>query len=314
MKTTALSVLISFLLVAGLSAWGQADQLGVHSFNKGCVACHTPHSTGRTDTTTTRYFAPNQAGSPFAPIAQGFTWSASSTGQPVNGNVYLWNRALPQTTFKTWDGGQITGTDVTGPQNAEVHTLLCLTCHDNSMNSTYMSLGNWLAGAHVGFTPGTVSGGKISYGIGNLSNSHPVHIRYADTDGSGNVVAPEEFWQVSINSNGTVTFRDADTNQLGDGAHTGHPAKLYAEGGAAYVECASCHDPHRQTKYAYRKANGAYAVGDDNSTVHYIRGPYSDPYALAGNTTDNGVMNAGFCRSCHYGKSMEYVNNAGAPR
>jgi hypothetical protein len=319
-----LKILLSVVLLMTVpAAWAQGlDLLGVHNFSNGCPACHTPHGNSVRDLTASRFFPPGTAGNP--PIPQGFTWTAASANDPISANVFLWNRGISPVTYTTWDGGTISSASVTSAQNAVVHTLMCMTCHDNSMYSQFMTRANWgfpavvdtLAGYasppsygnHIGITPGTVSGGAITWGNGNLANSHPVHSVYAiqTVNGEGQTVTSTGpgLWQVTINSDNSVAFADSSI---------AHPAKLYAEGGNAYVECTTCHDPHRQTKYAYSNG-GSWVVGAENSTVRFLRGAYSSPAAGAGNTTQDGLMNATFCRGCHYNKTQQFVINGGRPQ
>ena len=139
-----------------------------------------------------------------------------------------------------------------------------------------------------------------------LLTTHPVHVKY--TSGGYN-------WVVSVNA-GTNTVSWQDTTFVpytGAGSYIGHPAKLYTNGVDAYVECTSCHEPHRLNHVAYK--NGASWIVDTGAaatTADYIRGPYNvvgDTHG--GNVVANGEQNSGFCRSCHFSKSVEYFNHSG---
>ncbi len=119
----------------------------------------------------------------------------------------------------------------------------------------------------------------------DLSSSHPVDVAYS---GGYN-------WAITI-SGGRVSF--TDTAFAG-----GHPARLYldAAGTTAYVECSTCHNPH-----AWQNAVVTIAgVKTSKKTDKFVRGWY-DP-------TD-GSSQANFCRSCHYSKTMDYWNYAGAAK
>lgn len=119
----------------------------------------------------------------------------------------------------------------------------------------------------------------------DLSTSHPVDVKYGSAYD----------WAITI-TNGAVKF--TDTAFVG-----GHPARLYvdAAGANAYVECSTCHNPH-----AWQNAVVTLAgVKTSKPTDLFVRGWY-DP-------TD-GASQANFCRSCHYSKTMDYWNNAGAPK
>jgi hypothetical protein len=124
-------------------------------------------------------------------------------------------------------------------------------------------------------------------------------------DGGISALGGSYYWKVTPNADGTVKYADTDTNQIGDSGFYGHPGRLYSDGTTAWVECTSCHNPHRQTSPAWVNTTGKYTVGAYGTTTYYIRGPYS---------TLDGTISAGFCRSCHYDKSPEYIANGGASK
>jgi hypothetical protein len=319
------------------TTWLNADGDQGH-ISHGCMLCHAPHSANAVissaavkpacfpGTPTPSCFTAGDGG--FAPgnfsgaypgitsIVTGFS------GGPVQGSIYLWGTAITNQTYTTWEGTTINQSNITtGKNSAVVHTLLCMSCHDNA-NSSYGM------GAGYGFAPGT------EYGTGNtvtdsysdhiglstinsagtgwntnstLNNSHPVHVVYTGLVANGE-------WL--INPDGT--FQDA-TFVLDSVGDVGHPAKLWIDGGVgsggpAYVECTSCHDPHRETVFAYWTGT-KYQIGAAGSTLFYLRGPYSNPEVLSGPSGGNsGVVNANFCRSCHYDKSEMYANNSGGAK
>ncbi len=304
------------------SSGAAVDVLGGHGSRGGCMFCHTPHSTGRVDATATASYnatGGTVAGGPYGTSTtwagqNGFTWQAATVGQSISGGIYLWGRAMTNVVYKTWDGKTQFGGGTYTADSPEVHTLLCMTCHDNSMSGYAMTAN--ITGQHGGWgTPVTTTNGSTStsqdpgataisslngstttvWGQGDLSRSHPVHTKYSGSS----------LWKVSINSDKSVSYQDADTNQIGDSGFYGHPARLYSDGTDVYVECTSCHNPHRQTSPAYKMKSGGYTVGAFGTTEHYIRGPYSDK---------DGTVSAGFCRSCHYSKSPEYIQHNGDPQ
>ena len=120
----------------------------------------------------------------------------------------------------------------------------------------------------------------------DLSTTHPVDVQYTGS--------PYD-WAITITA-GRASF--TDTAFAG-----GHPARLYvnAAGTAAYVECSTCHNPHAWQNAVVKIAG----VNASKPTAKFVRGWY-DP-------TD-GSTQANFCRSCHYSKTMDYVNNAGAAK
>jgi len=291
----------------------------------GCLLCHAPHTNNPTSasggSTYTGYSAtaapalytspgvlnPNY-GADWAGQASG---PATIAGAIVNGSlnnasIYLWAAALTPQTYTTWDSthannNTFTATGVT-KADAKVHTLLCMSCHDNATGSHEMSSyanGNnpsgfiniaTADGEAVGQSQYMYNGGSPAWGsASSLLKSHPVHTQYV---GGG------KYWL--INTDGT--FVDSTVGLLA----YGHPAKLWADGSTTnyFVECTTCHDPHRETKTAIW--NGSrYIVSTTANTIFYVRGPYADP----GTAGTNGSQNADFCRSCHYDKTSIYVTS-----
>jgi len=357
---------VAVTVPTGAVAWsGQAydrsngaamDVLGGHGASSGCMNCHTPHNSGRLDATTPalynntlgnvysdgtgstvvgNYFT-NAAAGPFSPYAPtntpAFVWKSSGYGTQLGGsmNPYLWNHALTQVTYNTWDGtasavtanggsvATISASMLISGKEPVVHTLLCLSCHDNSMSSHGMTnqsvtkTNGFVTGfsngqiSEPGVVTGTVAsaGATVAWGAGSLATSHPVDAVYP-ADGGISALGGSYYWKVTPNADGTVKYADTDTNQIGDSGFYGHPGRLYSDGTTAWVECTSCHNPHRQTSPAWVNTTGKYTVGAYGTTTYYIRGPYS---------TLDGTISAGFCRSCHYDKSPEYIANGGASK
>jgi len=294
------------------TTWFNADGDAGH-ISHGCMLCHAPHSANATissaavtpvgGTFNANQYPTGYTGTtPPSPLYTGFS------GGPVAGSIYLWGTAITNQTYTTWEGTTISKANIVNKNSAVVHTLLCMSCHDNANSSYLMGLGY---GKPVGTELGTGNPVTDAYGdhIGlsqinttgtawnsssSLANSHPVDIQY--TSGGYN-------WL--INADGT--FQDK-TFQL-TSALTGHPAKLWVDGvsGNAMVECTSCHDPHRETVFAYWNGTN-YTIGAAGSTIFYLRGPYTNPESGNGNT------NANFCRSCHYSKSAAYQTALGAAK
>jgi len=315
--------------------WLNADQDAGH-VSHGCMLCHAPHSANASIssalvsplciplpdnpnppclTAGLGGFSPGEFSGAYpaglTTIATGFS------GGPVAGSIYLWGTALTKQTYTTWETGDtINAGMIVNKNSAVVHTLLCMSCHDNA-NSNYsmgtgygqapgteLGTGNTVTDAyadHIGLS--TINPAGTWNANSTLNNTHPVHVAYTGLVANGE-------WL--LNADGTFT----DTTFQLDTTHTGHPAKLWIDGGvgsggAAYVECTSCHDPHRETVFAYWNGTN-YTLGAPGSTIFYLRGPYSNPEVLSGPGTGNsGVVNANFCRSCHYDKSEMYVNASG---
>lgn len=199
-----------------------------------CVFCHTPHG--------------------------------SDTSAPVP----LWNKKLPSTTYTLYsalntsslDGGVLTVGSV---------SLACLSCHDgtqamdNMLNKPgtggYNAAGSSLGGTWTGAA--TMAGTPIPVIGSDLKNDHPIGVEYCGggLTGATNVVSGtcrdsdfnsagvktatintnQVFW-VDLNSNGTrektdIALYTRDFSGTRSGAGVG-PS----------VECASCHDPHVESK------------------------------------------------------------------
>jgi hypothetical protein len=364
-KTNFALVLAIFALMASIAMWGQttlstpasvtdinqsADSTGGH-MTRGCSECHTPHSLGVNVQASAKGITKWQGACTAGPCATGVTAQGSAVGLPVSGGVYLWGQALPPLTYSSWDttgsvsfsAAAVSGAGVLS--HPEVHSLMCLSCHDGATTGSSYDMGYTSAGgitgsgtsqsfnnpALVGVAWSQYNGGAGPNGWSNsssLMNSHPIHAHYT-TSGQ----ALPGLWQVTVNASAyTVYFNDTSFNYWSAMSAVGHPGRLYTDGVDAYVECTTCHEPHRFSQYAY-PANGSWnssdlgtgntaknwQLGPANSTVYYIRGPYSDATSktdgsLKGNITANGELNAQFCRSCHYEKSIEYFNNGGAPK
>jgi hypothetical protein len=322
MKNKLFAFVLALLLIGATNAWATVNDLGVpggHVGNHGCFLCHAPHTKGAIQAAVTTGHGANSglAGSALglslgAGVTAPATFSMASVGNPDAGTVFLWANPLTQATYTTWEGTTISAAGLTTLTPA-IHSILCLSCHDSSMGTHDMS-GTSLGGCgtagctgagattgNVGYTPPAMNGvGQVFWtnnttnngwaSVGSLQATHPVDVAWP-TSGA--------YWIVNV-SGTTATFKDV-TFALGDG-NLGHPAKLYVQGGTAYVECTSCHEPHRYSQYAYQ-VGGVWTFG---TTVDYIRGPYA-----AGT---NGSEAAMFCRSCHYEKSMNYITAGGAPQ
>lgn len=330
-KTFALVLVL--LLIGSCSVWAQtvntpsvpvntnqsSDATNGH-ISRGCYLCHTPHaSVGLIQQASTGI---SQASLKYA--YQGGTVPAggalgAAVGNPFSGNIYLWGQALSPLTYTTWDGGTLSATGLMVSSPA-VHSIMCLSCHDGSVTGNSHDLITGLGGAAgtgatASFGPaGGIAGSFFTGAATNngwassssLVTNHPIDAPYpVQTTDAGYGL----YWAVSVSGN-TVTFTDTTfIPGTGESKYIGHAAKLYSNGaGAAYVECTSCHEPHRELHVAYNNG-GTWivdtAVGSGGATTEdYIRGPF-----LPGT---NGNEAAGFCRSCHYEKSIQYVNNGGA--
>lgn len=204
-----------------------------NNYGEVCVYCHTPHG------------ANTQMGA--AP---------------------LWNRTKPAGPFKLYDKQTTLDRPITQPGP---NSLTCLSCHDGttaidsiinmpgsggysgaqetSVNNAFLD--SWIRPSAVHGPMGDSIDGCVrchnnasvvaasfdAFVLGNdLSNDHPVGVKYPETFGAGVDFAEPD----RRNSTNTLAFFDrnasgrADTNEI----------RLYNSGGGFEVECASCHDPH----------------------------------------------------------------------
>ena len=163
-----------------------------------CVFCHTPHNSG--------------------------------TAAP------LWNRTLPANGGYTPYTSSTMDATMTGTLNGM--SLACLSCHDGTVALDALTnfpnyVGGEMADADMVFTGADVNAATEALNAGNayfstdLSNDHPISIRYDDAGG----VAGEMFASNGTNLVNTSGIYN-DMQLFDDGA------------GNWCVECASCHDVH----------------------------------------------------------------------
>src|SRR5512146_3036405 len=200
-------ITLAVMLVASVSAWAQADALlGPHNLNntKGCTSCHSPHN-----------------------------GSAANGGSAATGELYLWANSFNTATFTTFGGGSMSNA---APKETDpnIHSILCMSCHDNGIS-------------------GATMGDDAKLGQ-DLSSSHPVDVTYGGTYN----------WAITI-SGGRVSFTDT-------AFAAGHPARLYvdAAGTSAYVECSTCHNPHAWQNAVVTIAG----VKTSKKTDKFVRGWY----------------------------------------
>lgn len=134
-------------------------------------------------------------------------------------NLPLWNRNLPTQSYSTY----YTAATRPGQQQPGPTSLSCLSCHDGTIAlDNIANKGNYPAPASLGgFIMGfaNIGAGRAAGSTNDLSNDHPIGIDYP-ADGSSPGFNP-------LASLGAL--------------------RLYSFGGTNRVECASCHDPHRES-------------------------------------------------------------------
>lgn len=276
MLKKVLFVALVALFAVGIASAQQigagSDILGPHNVNgHGCASCHAPHSG-----------------------AKGNGGVSADSGMS-----YLWGRDFYATTYQTY------GWDINTPLNDVItvtaagfgetdplfHTAACMSCHDGNQTQVV---------GMSGLSLETVEGGKkvstyLATDGDSLKNDHPVNVQYDPTFTFN--------WPGTVNATtGAITWT-VTTQSTAFQTSYGRPFRLYAGNGTAgigsYVECSTCHNPHSVN---YNRSTYQNVANTVKPTNFFVRGWYN---------TDNAGSNSGaqFCRSCHYSKSNEYVNN-----
>lgn len=171
-----------------------------------CVFCHTPHG------------ATNAPGAP------------------------LWNRAITTETYTTYSSASLDAETIAGQLDQPAgSSKVCLSCHDgtlaiSSVNvlSGQLNVTIPITGAGPGDTmpPGQGPQTGFTRNLGtDLSNDHPISLTY-DTSLA---IADGELRDPAV---------EAHIDVRAPGIRPPVPLETTGAGGAAQVQCASCHDPH----------------------------------------------------------------------
>ena len=216
-----------------------------------CVFCHTPH------------------------------------GADTTASVPLWNRTLATpASYSTYNSlGTSSLNGATAPVGSV--SLACLSCHDGTQAMNVMINTPGSGTAAGGVLPGVWTGVGTIAGIANigkdLKNDHPIGIQYG-----GGMAAGGAYTQAAMAAG---TFKDADFKGVSFARLNGNPVwwvdtgaanatrektdmQLYTRtnvvalgaggtltGAQAFVECASCHDPHTDVNPTFlRISNASSAV------------------------------------------------------
>jgi predicted CXXCH cytochrome family protein len=176
-------------------------------------------------------------------------------------SVPLWNRSSTTSTYQVYASSTM---DAAAPTSAALQTGIsgaCLSCHDGSIGIdvltnlsgrartastafTQQASAKGLYGASGTGTGNILTGGSPFLGS-DLRNDHPITIIYE----TARAATPTEFVTQAI----TGTKITVGTNA---------PLPLYgASTATATVECASCHDPHNNSRGLFlRKSNAGSAM------------------------------------------------------
>jgi len=171
-----------------------------------CVFCHTPHG------------ATNFPGAP------------------------LWNRQLSNQTYTVYTSSSLDADDILGQlEQPAGSSKLCLSCHDGTLAIGTVNVLGGQQNVTIAMT-GLPASGTIYQGAGpstgftrdlgtSLTNDHPVSVTYdtalagADTE----LVDPATAAHIAVRA---------------PGVHPPVPLESTGFGGAAQIQCATCHDPH----------------------------------------------------------------------
>lgn len=234
-----------------------------------CVFCHTPHG-GRTDV--------------------------------AGGAAPIWNRALSTASYVMYKSPNF-DTTFTGTDKPQGVSVACLSCHDGTV--AFDALINLPGrGGFQGTTPGTAGYNKGTSTLvdgdnsfnettatpfpnlgTDLSNDHPISMEIPTTD--------PQFSEIITNLD-TTALTAGHVSPLRRGAVSTLPAdkrdmiRAYPTvAGKAYIECASCHNPH------------------ENTATRFLRYPSATPTELTsaglGDPSTETDRNKGslLCLSCH---------------
>ncbi|SNZ11049.1 doubled CXXCH domain-containing protein [Persephonella hydrogeniphila] len=152
----------------------------------------------------------------------------------------LWNRKMPVSVYTLFDSEFLSRINYPSPQQpSEVEgqpgivSRQCLSCHDGTVaiGDIYIirgtELGNQIIQMQNVNPDGTMPSTATGYIGTDLSVHHPVAIEY----------------NPDVRKDFDIGTKTVELKSLPDS-----PIKLYTYSGKKYVECTSCHDPHKENK------------------------------------------------------------------
>lgn len=235
-----------------------------------CVFCHTPHG-GRTD---------------------------------VAGNAApIWNRASSSATYQVYTSPNFDAVGTT-PGTPKGVSVACLSCHDGTvafdalvnlpLRGGYQGANPASAGFNAGTSPLVDTDNTFKEGVyppdpfpnvgTDLRNDHPISMEIPGTD--------PQFSEIIANLS-TADLTAGRVSPLYRGASSTLPGdkrdriRAYpTEAGKAYIECASCHNPHENTSTRFLRYPSFVGTAEETAI---------------GASTLNADRNAGslLCLSCH---------------
>lgn len=187
---------------------------GTNDNNEICVYCHTPHG-ARTDI-----------------------------------EAPLWNKPATGSTYTTYDSTTIDGEVLT----VGSVSVACLTCHDGAqaMDAVINAPGMGAGSGNIGSGVGAMDPTSISMLGTDLRNDHPIGIQYGGFDPGTGQIDPDFINSSNGLQSAVILARTrwwVDTEATPNTTRDKTDMILYTRdnGGTdePFVECGSCHDPHR---------------------------------------------------------------------
>ena len=228
----------------------------------------------------------------------------------------LWNRSMPTSNYIMYDSDYLrrmgypevaldlgSTNDTPGALSRQ-----CLSCHDGTVavGAVYKLRRQVMNGSTIAMS-GVDAGGNIPSSASgflgtDLTMHHPVGIEYDPT----------------VTKNFDIGTRTIELKASPDA-----PIKLFEYGGKRYVECSSCHDPHKANKMFLRAASGANHAQNVVATctschdkltwtgsVHQTAtATYSDPNILTTYGSNKvGDLGCANCHTPHNAEGIPYIN------
>jgi len=259
------------LLLASV-VYAQTDaSLDVHNFSiqyggvgasvaQGCRGCHIPHGGSiKTDSAN-----PSRT-----------TVFGSGVDDPSTGVYKLWDKNLSSWSGLTYSSDNVTGEFLQEPASSLSvvwHTYLCFSCHDGAAAS--LNLQPTTFGDPYDFLVNSTF--PQNSGDTDLTNDHPVDIQWPTGDTTD--------YDTVINVAGATNSATTGGTIFGTGGTrwSSNVQALPLYGVNANVECATCHNPHKQVP-------SASITGMGTTRGNFLR-------------MNSIVNNTDFCRECHLSK------------